>query len=185
MLSVHKKLTLMPLILMIFTSVFGFVNISRAFYLMGYSAIPWYIFSALVFFIPYALILVEYGSAFKNEKGGIYSWMAKSVNPKYAFIITFMWYASFLIWMMSVGTSIWVVISTALFGEDLTKNLHIFSLNSTQSLGVLAVLFITFVTYTATKGLNWITKITSIGGLAVALLNLVLLFGALLVFGVL
>ncbi|MBM6860983.1 amino acid permease, partial [Clostridium saudiense] len=36
------KLSLMALILMIFTSVFGFNNIPRAFYLMGYSAIPWY-----------------------------------------------------------------------------------------------------------------------------------------------
>lgn len=32
-----------------FTSVFGFANSPSAFYLMGYSAIPWYIFSALLF----------------------------------------------------------------------------------------------------------------------------------------
>ena len=36
-----KKLTLVSLILMIFTSVFGFANMPRAFYLMGYAAIPW------------------------------------------------------------------------------------------------------------------------------------------------
>ena len=70
-----KKLTLISLILMIFTSVFGFTNIARAFYLMGYSAIPWYIISAITFFIPYAFMMAEYGAAFKNEKGGIYSWM--------------------------------------------------------------------------------------------------------------
>lgn len=35
-----KKLTLVSLILMIFTSVFGFANMPRAFYLMGYAAIP-------------------------------------------------------------------------------------------------------------------------------------------------
>ncbi|SUG49983.1 amino acid permease [Salmonella enterica subsp. arizonae] len=45
-----KKMSLIGLILMIFTSVFGFANSPSAFYLMGYSAIPWYIFSALLFF---------------------------------------------------------------------------------------------------------------------------------------
>ncbi|HCD1131099.1 TPA: glutamate/gamma-aminobutyrate family transporter YjeM, partial [Citrobacter freundii] len=52
-----KKMSLPGLILMIFTSVFGFANSPSAFYLMGYSAIPWYIFSALLFFIPFALMM--------------------------------------------------------------------------------------------------------------------------------
>src|SRR5699024_12779307 len=44
-----KKMSLIGLILMIFTSVFGFANSPSAYYLMGYSAIPFYIFSALLF----------------------------------------------------------------------------------------------------------------------------------------
>ncbi len=51
-----KKMSLIGLILMIFTSVFGFANSPSAYYLMGYSAIPFYIFSALLFFIPFALM---------------------------------------------------------------------------------------------------------------------------------
>ncbi len=43
-----KKMSLIGLILMIFTSVFGFANSPSAYYLMGYSAIPFYIFSALL-----------------------------------------------------------------------------------------------------------------------------------------
>lgn len=70
-----KKLTLISLILMIFTSVFGFGNMPRSFYLMGYASIPWFILSGLTFFIPYAFMMAEYGAAFKDERGGIYSWM--------------------------------------------------------------------------------------------------------------
>ena len=66
-----KKMSLAGLILMIFTSVFGFANSPSAFYLMGYSAIPWYIFSALLFFIPFALMMAEMGSAYRKEEGGI------------------------------------------------------------------------------------------------------------------
>lgn len=67
-----SKLTLVALILMIFTSVFGFNNIPRAFYL-GILAILWYLFGAIAFFIPYAFMMAEYGAAFKEEKG-IYAW---------------------------------------------------------------------------------------------------------------
>lgn len=176
-----NKLTLVSLILMIFTSVFGFNNIPRAFYKMGYGAIPWYILSAITFFIPFAFMMAEYGAAFKNEKGGIYSWMEKSVGAKYAFVGTFMWYASYIIWMVNVATVVWIPLSNAVFGKDTTGTWSLFGLNTTQTLGVLGVIWILFVTFTATKGLEKIKKITSAGGTAVALLNIVLLVGAIAV----
>ncbi len=176
-----KKLTLIPLILMIFTSVFGFANMPRSFYLMGYSAIPWYILSAIIFFIPYAFIMAEYGSAFRKESGGMYSWMEKSVGPKYAFIGTFMWYASYIVWMVNVSSTIWIPLSNAIFGKDITSTWSILGLDSTKTLGILGVLWIIFVTFIATKGLEQITKITSIGGTFVALLNVVLILGAIII----
>lgn len=177
-----KKLTLLPLVLMIFTSVFGFSNIPRSFYLMGYSAIPWYILSACTFFIPFAYMMAEYGAAFKQEKGGIYSWMEKSVGAKYAFVGTFMWYASYVVWMVNISSSIWIPFSNFLFGADITATWTILGLKSTQTLGVLGILWILTVTLIATKGLDKITKFTSMGGTAVALLNIVLLLGAVAVF---
>ncbi|PJI07551.1 glutamate/gamma-aminobutyrate family transporter YjeM [Clostridium sp. CT7] len=176
-----KKLTLIPLVLMVFTSVFGFNNISKAFYKMGYAAIPWYILSGLAFFIPYAFIIAEYGAAFKDEKGGIYSWMEKSVGAKFAFVGTFMWYASYVIWMVSVATEIWIPLSNLIFGKDITGKISILGLTGTQILGILAILFVLIVTFVASKGLDKISKVTSIGGTAVALLNVVLLVGAVLV----
>lgn len=176
-----KKMSMMALILMIFTSVFGFANIPRGFYLMGYAAVPWYIISAILFFIPYAFMQAEYGSAFKNEKGGIYSWMEKSVGAKYAFIGTFMWYASYIVWMVNICSAIWIPLANAISGTDTTVNWSIFGFNSTRTLGILGIFLIIVITFTATKGLEKITKITSVGGTAVALLNIVLLIGAVVV----
>ena len=176
-----KKLTLVTLILMIFTSVFGFANMPRSFYLMGYAAIPWYILSSLVFFIPYAFMMSEYGAAFKKESGGMYSWMEKSVGPKYAFIGTFMWYASYIIWMVNVSSSLLIPVSNFIFGTDKTATWSLFGLGSTQTLGILGAIWIIIVTFIATRGVEKITKITSLGGTAVAALNLVLLFGGLAV----
>lgn len=176
-----KKLSLVPFILMIFTSVFGFANMPRSFFLMGYSAIPWYILSGITFFIPFAFMLSEYGSAFKEEKGGIYSWMEKSVGPKYAFVGTFMWYASYVVWMVNVAQSIWIPFSYAIFGEDKTSQWVAFGLKSTQVRGVMGILWILLITFTASKGLDKIKKITSVGGSAIAFLNVFLLIGGLVV----
>lgn len=178
-----KKLTLVSLILMIFTSVYGFNNIPRSFYKMGYAAIPWYILSGIAFFVPFALMMAEFGAAFKNEKGGIYSWMEKSVGPKFAFIGTFMWFASYVIWMVNVSSGIWVPISNAIFGADTTKDwafLGIQGLTGPKTLGIMGIIWFIFVTYISTKGLDKIKKITSVGGTAVVIVNLVVWLSAII-----
>lgn len=179
--SSAKKLTLVSLVLMIFTSVYGFNNIPRSFYKMGYAAIPWFILSGITFFLPFALMMAEFGAAFKNEKGGIYSWMEKSIGPKFAFMGTFMWYASYVIWMVNVGSGIWVPISNALFGQDTTKTWNLFGFAGPKALGILGILWILFVTVISTKGLDKIKKVTSLGGTAVAALNIVVWIGAIAV----
>lgn len=177
----QKKLTLITLILMIFTSVFGFANMPRSYYLMGYGAIPWFIFGAITFFIPYAFMMAEYGAAFKDEKGGIYSWMEKSVGPKYAFVGIFMWYASYIIWMINICSTIWIPLSNTIFGVDTTSKWTPFGLSSTTTLGILGVCWVVLVFFISKKGMSKITQITSIGGIAVTLLNVVLIIGAIVV----
>lgn len=176
-----KKLTLVPLALMIFTSVYGFNNIPRSFYKMGYAAIPWYILSAITFFVPFALMVAEFGSAFKEEKGGIYSWMEKSIGPRFAFIGTFMWYFSYITWMVNVASGMWVPVSNAIFGRDTTQSWAFAGLKGHQVLGLLGITWILLVTYTSTKGLDKIKRVTSLGGTAVLLLNVFLWIGALAV----
>ena len=183
--NVTKKLTLVSLILMIFTSVYGFNNIPRSFYKMGYAAIPWYIISGITFFVPFALMMAEFGAAFKKEKGGIYSWMEKSVGAKFAFIGTFMWFASYVIWMVNVSSGIWVPISNAIFGMDTTKDwafLGIKGLTGPKTLGIMGIIWFIIVTYVSTKGVDKIKKVTSVGGTAVVLINVVVLLGAIVVF---
>jgi len=177
----QKKLTLITLILMIFTSVFGFANMPRSFYLMGYGAIPWFILGGITYFIPFAFMMAEFGSAFKEEKGGIYSWMEKSVGPKFAFIGVFMWYASYVVWMVNICSVIWIPLSNTVFGVDTTSNWGILGLGSTQVLGILGVIWVCTTFAISKRGINKITKITSVGGIAVALLNIVLLIGAVIV----
>ncbi|KRN12345.1 inner membrane transporter YjeM [Fructilactobacillus fructivorans] len=173
----NKKLSLFALVLMIFTSVFGSANISRAFYLMGYASIIWYILAALCFFIPFAFMIAEFGAAFSKKHGGIYTWMSESVNPKFAFTGISMWYASAIIWMVNTSSAIWVPLSNAIFGVDKTSDGHLFGLSSVETIGILAVILMIVITFIATRGINQIQKVTSIGGFAAMLTNVILIVG--------
>lgn len=178
----HPKLSLPTLILMIFTSVYGFANIPRSFYLMGYAAIPWFMLAGLAFFLPFSFIIAEFGAAYKDYSGGIYAWMEESSGKKYAFIVVFIWYASFIIWQVNVASMIWVVLSNAVFGRDTTQTWSLFGLSSVQSIGLLAMLWVLFMTFLSSKGLRNVRKITSIGGAAVVGINLFLWLGGLTIF---
>lgn len=179
----EKKLGLMSLILMIFTSVYGFNNIPRSYYLMGYAAIPWFVIAGILFFIPFAFMVAEFGSAFRNETGGMYSWMCKSVGPKYAFIGTFMWYTSYVLWMVNVSSGIWVPVSNVIFGKDTTATWSLFGshfLSGSRLLGIMAVIFFIVITYFDSKGIDKISTVTSVGGTAVLTINIMVVIGSII-----
>lgn len=127
----QQKIKLPTLILMIFTAIYGFANTTVAYDQMGYASIVWYVLAALLFFLPSALMLAEYGSAFKEAKGGIYSWLAGSIGEKWAFIGTFIWLSSWIIWMLSTSSKVWIPLSTLISGSDQTQTWSLFGLTST------------------------------------------------------
>ncbi|KRM92295.1 glutamate/gamma-aminobutyrate family transporter YjeM [Fructilactobacillus florum] len=172
-----RQLTLMSLVLMVFTSIFNFINIPRAFYLMGYASIGFYIVAALCFFLPFAFMVAELGSAYPNAQGGIYTWMAEAVNPRYAFVGIVIWYTSFITWMLNTSSIIWIPISTAIFGVDKTQTWHLLGLNDVQTLGILAASLVIVITIIASRGLGRFKLITSIGGLAMLLASAILIGG--------
>lgn len=167
-------MTLGALAMMIFTTVFGFANGPVAFYLMGYGSIIFYVAAAILFFIPFALMMAEFGSTIKGENSGMYKWLEVSVGPRFAFIGTFMWYASYVIWMVSTASKVWIPFTTAFAGSDQTQKLGMMGLSSTQIVGLLACFWMILVTFVSIKGLKGILKITSLGGIAVTSLNVIL-----------
>ncbi|MCH4123415.1 MAG: glutamate/gamma-aminobutyrate family transporter YjeM [Levilactobacillus sp.] len=167
----QKKIGLFSLILMIFTAIYGFANTTVAYDQMGYASIIWYVLAALLFFLPSALMLAEYGSSFKEAKGGIYSWLAGSIGEKWAFIGTFIWLSSWIIWMLSTSTKVWIPLSTLISGSDQTQTWSFLGLSSTQTVGLLGIFWILAVTFFATRGVNSIAKISSLGGIFVMVLT--------------
>lgn len=170
-----KMIGALDVALLVIVSVLAFNNIPRCFYQMGYAAIPVLIIAAILFFIPYAFMISEYGSALKDDVGGIYNWMERARGIKYAFVGIVMWYIGQLIWMIQTFISIWIHFSAILFGGDTTSKWSFFGLNANESVGLLGILAVILMSIVAAHGLKDVVRISNIGGISVLALNVVLL----------
>ncbi len=139
--SNKKMITTFGLVTMIITAIFGFGNVSNAYLQMGYGSIIWYALAGICFFFPCGLMMAEYGSAFKDAKGGIYSWLAGSIGERMAFIGTFVWLASWIVWMVSTASRIWITFSALIFGKDTTQQWHFWGMTAIAKVGSLGGIF--------------------------------------------
>lgn len=167
-----RRLTLLSVMLMIFTSTFAFDNTSIAYYTMGDAGIIWYILAAFFFFVPSTLMFSEFGVAFRAEPGGVFSWLEKSIGLKWAFIGGFIWIASWVILTVSTVSKIWIMLSTTISGADKTGTWHILGFNSTETIGIISIIFIIMVTAVSTRGLDKVASLASIGGIVAVFLTL-------------
>ena len=170
-----KKIGLLSLIMMIFSTVFGFANSTVAYEQMGYAAIIWYVAAALLFFLPCSLMIAEYGAALKSARGGIYSWLEVAIGEKLAFIGTFIWLCSWVIWMVSTASKIWIPFSAMLFGSDQTQKWTFLGLNATEVIGILGILWVLVVTFLDSRGVEAIAKVGTFGGFLVSALTVIFL----------
>ena len=169
--KVQSKISLVGLILMIFSTIYGFANTTVAFAQMGYASIIWYIFAAIIFFLPSGLMFAEYGSAFKDDHGGFYSWLSESVGEKFAFVGTFIWLASWVIWLVSTSSKVWIPLTTLLTGSDQTQKWHFLGLSPIQTVGILAFIWVIAITFFTSRGVDSIARVGSIGGTFVMILT--------------
>ncbi|KRL84226.1 glutamate/gamma-aminobutyrate family transporter YjeM [Ligilactobacillus apodemi] len=175
------KIKLFGLVMMIFSAIFGFANTTVAYEQMGYGSILWYIVASLLFFLPCSLMLAEYGAAFKEAKGGIYSWLAGSIDEKMAFIGTFIWLSSWVVWLVSTSSKVWIPLSALLSGADKTGSWHLFGLDATQTIGLLGIIWILAITFFCTRGMDFIAKIGSIGGIFTIALNVIFCLASIII----
>jgi amino acid transporter len=68
---------------------------------IGTSAVFWWIFTLLLFFIPYALISAELGAAYPEE-GGIYAWVRRALGPRWGARASWLYWVNVALWMPSV-----------------------------------------------------------------------------------
>ncbi|MDE6475579.1 MAG: amino acid permease [Erysipelotrichaceae bacterium] len=155
-----KKILWYNLAFMAFASVWGFANVVNGFAKYGgLQAIFTWILMFAFYFIPYALMVGELGSAFKNSGGGVSSWIHETISPKMAY------YAGWTYWVVhmpyisqkpqaALNALSWIITGDSKFFTSLDPLV--------LQLGCLG-LFLVFV-FIATRGLNPLKNLATIAG---------------------
>ena len=101
----NSKMKWYTLAFMAFSTVWGFGNVLNGFvYFNGIQVIFSWILMFALYFVPYALMVGELGSAFKNAGGGVSSWIKETMGPKLAYYAGFTYWACHITYIASKGT---------------------------------------------------------------------------------
>ncbi|KTD82496.1 APC family permease [Legionella waltersii] len=92
-----EKISVLALVLLITGAIDSIRNLPGT-ALFGSTLIFFFIFSAIIFLIPVALIAAELSSTWADEEGGIYSWVKHAFGENVAF---------FTIWLQWINTLVW------------------------------------------------------------------------------
>ncbi len=154
------KLSVMTLAIMNVTAVVSLRGLpAEAEY--GLSSAFYYLFAAIVFLIPTALVAAELAAMFSDKQGGVFRWVGEAMGARTGFLAIWLQWIESTIWYPTVLT--FGAVSIAFIGMDQT---HDMSLASNKMFTLIVVLIIYWIaTFISLKGLNWVGKIAKIGGL--------------------
>jgi len=173
----QKKIKWQLLVFMCFSTLWGFGNVVNGFvYFNGVQVIFSWIFMFGLYFIPYALMVGELGSAFKSLKGGVTSWIQETSTPKLAYYAGWTYWAVHITYIASKGSGGLKALSWLIFRN--AKTYDTFPTVYVQ-LATLAVLL--FFCWVASRGLNPLKKLATIAGssmFVMGILYILMMFAA-------
>lgn len=154
------KLSVMTLAIMNVTAVVSLRGLAaEAEY--GLSSAFYYLFAAVVFLIPTAMVAAELAAMFADKQGGVFRWVGEAFGARTGFVAIFLQWIQSTIWYPTVLT--FGAVSIAFIGMD---QQHDMALASNKLFTLIVVLAIYWVaTFVALKGLSWVGKISKWGGM--------------------
>ena len=162
--SVNKsngfKLSVMTLAIMNVTAVVSLRGLAtEAIY--GLQSAFYYLFAAIVFLIPTAMVAAELAAMFSGKQGGVFRWVGEAFGARFGFLAIWLQWIQSTIWYPTVLT--FGAVSIAFIGVDPTTDA---ALASNRLFTLVVVLVIYWVaTFISLKGLGWVGKVSKWGGI--------------------
>jgi len=97
----NEKISVFALVLLITGAIDSIRNLPTT-ALFGSTLIFFFIFSAIIFLIPVALVAAELSSTWSEEEGGIYSWVKHAFGPNFAFLTIWLQWINTLVWYPTI-----------------------------------------------------------------------------------
>lgn len=162
---------------MAFSTVWGFGNVVNGFvYFNGIQVIFSWIFMFALYFVPYALMVGELGSAFKESGGGVSSWILKTTGPKLAYYAGWTYWACHITYIASKSSGGLKALSWAVFRNAETYDTF-------PTIGVQLVTFAVLLLFcwVASRGLNPLKRLATVAGTSMfvmSILYIIMIFAA-------
>ena len=154
------KLSVMTLAIMNVTAVVSLRGLtSEAVY--GLSSAFYYLFAAIVFLIPTAMVAAELAAMFSDKQGGVFRWVGEAFGARTGFLAIWLQWIESTIWYPTVLT--FGAVSIAFIGMDSATDASLASNKLFSLIIVLAIYWIA--TWIALRGLSWVGKISKWGGM--------------------
>ncbi|WEV71397.1 amino acid permease [Lactobacillus sp. ESL0785] len=172
-----KKMLWPTLAAMAFSIVWSFGNVVNGFvYFDGTKVIFSWIVIFLLFFIPYALMVGELGSVFRDSEGGVASWINATMGPKWAYYAGWTFWAVHIVYISSKGTGGLRGMAWGIFGNTNWYD----SLPTAWTQLATLVVFL-FFCWVATRGVPVIKTLSTIAGTSMfvmSILFVIMMFAA-------
>ena len=154
------KLSVMTLAIMNITAVVSLRGLpAEAIY--GPSSAFYYLFAAIVFLIPTAMVAAELAAMFSDKQGGVFRWVGEAFGARTGFLAIWLQWIESTIWYPTVLT--FGAVSLAFIGFNDSADAVLASNKAFTLIVVLAIYWIA--TFISMKGLGWVGKISRIGGM--------------------
>ena len=127
----------------------------------GLSSAFYYLFAAIVFLIPTALVAAELAAMFSDKQGGVFRWVGEAFGKRMGFLAIWLQWVESTIWYPTVLT--FGAVSLAFIGMNGTHDMALASNRIYTLIVVLAIYWIA--TFISLKGMSWVGKVSKIGGL--------------------
>ena len=154
------RLSVLTLVVMNVTAVVSLRGLaSEAVY--GLQSAFYYLFAAIVFLVPTALVAAELAAMFSNKQGGVFRWVGEAFGPRIGFVAIWLQWIQSTVWYPTVLT--FGAVSIAFIGTDPTADAALASNRVFTLIVVLAIYWLA--TIIALRGLDWVGKVSKWGGI--------------------
>lgn len=173
----NNRIKWTTLAFMAFSTVWGFGNVLNGYiYFNGIQVIFSWILMFALYFVPYALMVGELGSAFKDAGGGVSSWVHETMGPKLAYYAGFTYWACHITYIASKGSGGLKALSWVIF-----RNAETFASFKVWQIQLATLAVFLLFCWIASRGLTPLKSLTSIAGTSMfvmSLLYIVMMFAA-------
>ena len=164
----QKKINWKLLAFMAFSTVWGFGNVVNGFvWFNGIQVIFSWIFMFALYFVPYALMVGELGSAFKNAGGVVSSWIRETMVTNLAYYAGWTYWACHITYIASKPSGGLKALSWVIF-----RSAELYDRLPSIYIQLITFALLLLFCYVASRGLNPLKKMATLAGSSMFIMSL-------------